>query len=139
MEKVEYRSVIKYLFKKGLSGTEIFADMQSVLGNNAPSRGTIFNWVAELKRGRTDINDESRSGRPKTATTTEIVEQVHVIVTEDPSLTTREIADTIAISTERVRHILHEELHMKKLFGKLVPHSLTIQEKLNRKQIFGDG
>ena len=47
----------------------------------------------------------------------------------------REIADTIGISDERVLYILHEELHMKKLFGKLVPHSLTIQQKLNRKQI----
>ena len=50
-------------------------------------------------------------------------------------MTKREIADTIGISDERVLYILHEELHMKKLFGKLVPHSLTIQQKLNRKQI----
>ena len=56
------------------------------------------------------------------------------IVCKDPSLTKREIADTIGISDERVLYILHE-VHMKKLFGKLVPHSLTIQQKLNRKQI----
>lgn len=30
---------------------------------------------------------------------------------------------------------MHEELHMKKLFGKVVPHTLTIQQKLDRKQI----
>ena len=58
-----------------------------------------------------------------------------ILFVTDPSLTKREIADTIGISDERVLYILHEELHMKKLFGKLVPHSLTIQQKLNRKQI----
>ena len=52
-----------------------------------------------------------------------IIEQVFDIVCKDPSLTKREIADTIGISDERVLYILHEELHMKKLFGKLVPHS----------------
>ena len=76
----------------------------------------------------------NHSGRPKSATTPEIIEQVFDIVCKDPSLTKREIADTIGISDERVLYILHEELHMKKLFGKLVPHSLTIQQKLNRKQ-----
>ena len=43
------------------------------------------------------------------------------------------IADTIGISDERILYILHEELHMKKLFGKLVLHSLTIQQKTESK------
>ena len=50
-------------------------------------------------------------------------------------MTKREIANVIGNSDGRVPHILHGELHMKKLFGKLVPHMLTIQQKLDRKQI----
>lgn len=135
MEKLKNRAVIEYLFKKGLSPQEIHNDMVNVLGESAPSYATVKNWVAEFKRGRTSIEDDPRSGRPKTATTSEIIEQIHAIVGEDSSAATREIADTIGISDERVLHILHVELHMRKLFRKLVSHSLTIQQKLNRKQI----
>ncbi|CAF5196552.1 unnamed protein product, partial [Rotaria sp. Silwood1] len=42
----------------------------------------------------TSVEDEPRSGRPKSATTPEIIEQVYDIVCKDPSLTKREIADT---------------------------------------------
>ena len=109
--------------------------MLNVLGESAPSYATVKNWVAEFKRGRTSLEDEPRDGRPKIASTSEMIEKIHEIVTEDPSLSTRKIADTLGISTERARHILHNELQMKKLFVKLVPHTLTIQQKLNRKQI----
>lgn len=135
MEKTEYRAVIKFFVLEGLSATEIHAKMVKVLKDSAPSFPTVHRWVLEFKRGRTSVEDEPRSGRPKTATTSEIIEQIHNMVTENPSLTKREIADTIGISDERVLHILNEELRMKKLFGKLVPHLLTIQQKLDRKQI----
>ena len=72
----------------------------------------------------------------KGATTPEIIEQVFDIVCKDPSLTKREIADTIGISDERVLYILHEELHMKKLFGKLVPHSVNNSSKTESKTNF---
>ena len=41
----------------------------------------------------------------------------------------REIADILKILTGRVRHILHENLHMKQLFARWVPRSLTIDHK----------
>ena len=45
--------------------------MVNVLDNDAPSRVTVFNWLAEFKHGRSTIDDEPHSGRPKTATTEE--------------------------------------------------------------------
>lgn len=130
-KKNVYRAVIKFFVLEGLSATEIHTKMVKVLKESAPSFPTVHRWVLEFKRGRTSIEDDPRSGRPKTATTPEIIEQVHNMVNENPSLTKREIAHTIGISDERVLHILHEELRMKKL----VLHTLKDQEKLNRKQI----
>ena len=94
MEKLKNRAVIEYLFKNGLAVQEIHKDMVNVLGESAPSYATVKNWVAEFKRGRTSLEDEPREGRPKTASTLEKIEKIYEIVTEDPSLTTREIADT---------------------------------------------
>uniref|UniRef100_A0A0K0EG22 HTH_48 domain-containing protein n=1 Tax=Strongyloides stercoralis TaxID=6248 RepID=A0A0K0EG22_STRER len=57
MEKIEIRAVIKYFFIKGLSPTEIKADLDGTLGDSAPSFATVKNWVAEFKRGRTSTKD----------------------------------------------------------------------------------
>jgi len=47
----------------------------------------------------------------------------------------REIAETIGISKERVRHILHEELDMKKFCTRWVPRLLTADQKRTRMKI----
>ena len=89
MEKTEYRAVIKFFVLEGLS---VHTKMVKVLKESAPSFPTVHRWVLEFKRGRTSVEDEPRSGRPKSATTPEIIEQVFDIVCKDPSLTKREIA-----------------------------------------------
>jgi transposase len=73
---------------------------------------TIKKWAAEFKRGRTSLEDDPCEGCPKSATTPEIIEQVHNIVLDDRRMKVREIAETIGISKERVGYILHEELDM---------------------------
>lgn len=74
------------------------------------------------------VEDEPRCGWPKTATTPETSELVQNTLSEHPSLTKLEIADTILVSDEQVLHILYEELCMKKLFGKLVQQKLTREQ-----------
>jgi hypothetical protein len=39
-------------------------------------------WFAEFKRGRTDTNDEHRSGRPKEVITQEMINKIHDIAFE---------------------------------------------------------
>ena len=70
--------------------------------------------AAEFERGRTSLEDDPREGRPKCATTPDIIEQVHDIVLADRQMKVREITETTGISKERVGYILHEELNMKK-------------------------
>ena len=83
---------------------------------SSPSKRTVEFWAGEFKRGLTRLENE---GRPITATTTEIIEQVHNIV-EDPSVTKREITNAEGIADVRVLHFVNGEhgLHMKKLFRK---------------------
>lgn len=59
--KIEIRAVIKYLFLKGLKPAEIIKDMNNTSGEFASSDATIYNWVAEFKRGRTKWTTFSRS------------------------------------------------------------------------------
>jgi hypothetical protein len=48
-----------------------------------------------FKRGRTNLEDDPREGRLKSATTPEITEQVHDMVLDDRRMKVREIAETI--------------------------------------------
>ena len=132
MENIEHRAVIKFFVKKGLKPMEIHNEMVNVLGDDAPSKTTVCKWAAEFQRGRSSLEDDPRSGRPKSATTEETINAVHDMVMDDRRLTKREIAEAVGISDERVLHILHDELRLRKLLARWVPHSLTLDQKRTR-------
>lgn len=135
MEKVQYRSVIRYLVLKGKTQTEIKTELDAVYGDQSPSLSTVQFWAADFKRGRTSVFDEEREGRPKTATNEEMVKKVHKIVNADRRLKLHEIAEAVGISSERVYSILHEQLGMKKLSARWVPHLLNYDQKAVRQDI----
>ncbi|XP_014486230.1 PREDICTED: histone-lysine N-methyltransferase SETMAR-like [Dinoponera quadriceps] len=135
MDKIEYRSVIKFLNLKGETSKEIKAQLDFVYGDSAPSFTTVKVWVAQFKRGRTSVFDDERSGRPKTATNDAMIDKVHQVVLDDQRLKVREIASAVGISAERVLKILSEDLGMRKLTGRWVPRLLTLDEKRIRHNI----
>jgi transposase len=77
-----------------------------VYGDSSPSFSTIKKWAAEFKCGRTNLEDDTREGSPKSATTPEIIEQMHGMVLDDRRTKVRETVETIGISKERVGYIL---------------------------------
>jgi len=83
MDKIEYRAVIKFFVKEGLTPNEIHSKFIKVYGDSSPLFSTIKKWAAEFKCGRTSLEDDSREGRPKSATTPEIIEQVHDMLLDD--------------------------------------------------------
>jgi len=77
MDKTEYRAVIKFFVKEGLTPKEIHSKFTKVYGDSSPSFSTIKKWAAKFKHGHTSLEDDPCEGRPKSATTPEISEQVH--------------------------------------------------------------
>lgn len=135
MEKIKHRAVIEFFVKKGLKAMEIHTEMVNVLGESAPSKTMVCKWAREFKHGRTSIEDDPRSGCPKSATTPEIIQKTHDMVMNDRRVKVREVSEAIGISKERVGHILHKELKMKKLCARWVPHLLTIDHKRTRMRV----
>jgi histone-lysine N-methyltransferase SETMAR len=101
MDKTEYRVVIKFFVKEGLTPNEIHSKFINVYGDSSPLFSTIKEWAAEFKRGRTSLEVDPREGRPKSATTPEIIDQVHDMVLVDRRMKVREITKTIGVSKER--------------------------------------
>ena len=56
---------------------EIHASLTETLEEHEPSYVTINSWVAKYKRGDFSTCDALHSWRPKTVTTTEIIDQIH--------------------------------------------------------------
>ena len=135
MDKIEYRVVIKFFVKEGLTPNEIHPKFINVYGDSSPLYSTIKKRAAEFKHACTSLEDDPSEGCPKSATSSEIIEQVHNMVLDDRWMKVREIAETIGISKERVGHILHKELDMKKLCTRWVPRLLTADKKCTHVKI----
>jgi hypothetical protein len=57
-------AVIRFLHAKNMSAAEMYDELYAVYGQNVMSEGTIRQWCAMFKNGRTDIHNEERSGWP---------------------------------------------------------------------------
>jgi len=88
--------------------------------------------VAQFKRGDFSTCDAPCSGRPKTVTTPEIVDQIHELILEDRRISDKSVAEQLGISRERVGSIIHEDLDMRKLSAKWVPKCLNAKQKRQR-------
>jgi histone-lysine N-methyltransferase SETMAR len=134
MDKIEYCAVIKVFVKERLMPNEIHLKFKEVYGDCSPSFSTIKKWGAEFKRGHTSLEDDPGEGCPKSATL-KITEQVHDMVLNNQWMKVHEIAETTGISKECVGYILHEQLDMKKLCARWVPHLLSADQKHTRMNI----
>ncbi|XP_035234280.1 protein GVQW3-like, partial [Stegodyphus dumicola] len=124
--KIEQRADI---VKKGLKAMEIHTEMVNVLGESAPSKTMVCKWANLFKSGRTSLEDDPREGRPKTASTPEIIRKIQDMVLEDRRLTERDLTDSLGILLGTVSNILSVNLGFKKLCAKWVLHSLTMEQK----------
>ncbi|XP_035211229.1 uncharacterized protein LOC118185474 [Stegodyphus dumicola] len=129
MDKIEQHAVIKFFVKKGLKAMEIHTEMVNVLGESATSKTMACKWASLFKSGCTSLEDDTREGRPKIASTPEIIEKIQDMVLEDRRLTERDLTEALSISLGTVSNILNVNLGFKKLCVKWVPHSLTMEQK----------
>lgn len=58
VDKDEKRVVMNFIYIKGLINQEILEKMKSVLDDCVPSYAMINNWMTELERSHTIIQDE---------------------------------------------------------------------------------
>ncbi|CAH1961583.1 unnamed protein product [Acanthoscelides obtectus] len=88
--------------------------------------------LSEFKRERVGLSDDSRVGAPKTAVTQENVDAVRKLIIEDRHVTYREIEASLSISKTSIQKNLHEELGVRKLVSRWIPHLLTEEQKAAR-------
>jgi hypothetical protein len=129
MEKIEIRSVIKYLHKKGMSPKNIHSDMKEMLGDGAPSYEMVKKWSPEFKCERTTCEDAPMGGSSKSVTIPENVTKVHDVVMADRRKKISEIAEELGLTYYAVQAILSKHLSLHKVTARWVPIMLTPDQK----------
>lgn len=129
LERRDFRAMIFYDFKKGLTQEQCHVSLVSAFSGQAPSRATVFNWFAEFKRGRQKLKDEAHTGRIPHASTMENTAAVQAMVNADRRVTYLEIERSIGISATTISTILHKHLGLSKRCCRWIPHHLTNDQK----------
>jgi hypothetical protein len=75
--------------------------MSVTVGDKCPFYCTVKNWVARFRTGHWSTEDEEHSERPTQATIPEYVDAIHSMVLDDRRVSTKNIAETLAIRIPR--------------------------------------
>jgi hypothetical protein len=126
------RDNIKFCFKLGGTPIETYEILQTVCGDEALSRSSVFKWFKRIKDGREDVQDDPRSGSPSASRNADTIANVREMVTRHRRGSLRKMEDELNISKETIRQIIHEDLRKRNLYAKFVPHRLTDQQKKRR-------
>ena len=65
LNREHFRAIIFYNFRRGLTQQQCIDKLNSIFGNEVPSRTSVYRWYGEFNRGRSSLQDEFREGRPK--------------------------------------------------------------------------
>ncbi|GFV96557.1 protein GVQW3 [Trichonephila clavipes] len=131
-ENTDQRICIKFCFKLGKTGIEIYEMMKTAFGEEAMSRARVFEWIQRFKEGRQSVNSDLRSGRPITSRNEDTIAQVKAVVHSDCCLTVREIAQECRISVVSCEEFLRKDLNMRRVSAKFVPRFLTEDQQFQR-------
>jgi len=81
-------------------------------------KSSVFEWHRQFKEGWEDVQDDPRSGQPKTQRTDANVDRVRTLVSLDRRLGVRVIAEELNMKRETSRQIIKEDSGMRKNFRK---------------------
>lgn len=108
------RAIIFFLWKKGVKSSEIVQRLQTVFGDAAESKSTVYRWIDRFRHGRTTLKDDQRVGRPKTAVNEKSIAAVEKLVMGDRHVSIREISRSTCIGIRQVHEILQTHLGLNK-------------------------
>jgi histone-lysine N-methyltransferase SETMAR len=92
------------------------------------NKSSVFEWHRWFKGGR-DVQDEPRSGHPKTQRTDSNVDRVRTLLRSDRRLGVRLTAEELNMNRETVQQIITDDLEETKISAKMVPGMLTDDQK----------
>jgi len=127
-------AVIEFLVKEEIPAANIHHRLQRVYVDVCMGASSVRRWVKHFKDGNTSIQDQPRSGRPRTASTEPNKKRIDEIIKEDRRVTLNAVATKLGIGHSAVQEMFGS-LGYRKICVHWVPHLLTEDHKVHRKAI----
>ena len=125
---VEVRGVVRFLCLLGKENKEICSMLQAGYGTCAPSYSFVKKWAARFRAGRTDLEDDQRSGRPGRS---DIPARLLQHLEEDLHMSLRSAAAELGVDKRTIHNTL-VSLGRRFVTTRWVPHQLTPELKCRR-------
>ena len=98
----------------------------------------VYEWFKRFREGKETTENEPRSARSSTSRTPEMIDKVRQMLAQDQRLTLRLIAEELGISKDTAHTIVRDDLIMRKIYSRLVPHKTTDEQKEKLMKTSGD-
>ena len=108
------RGVIEFLVKEETPAADIHHRLQRVYGDVCMGASSVRRWVKHFKEANTTIQNQPRSGRPRTASTEPKKKRVDEIIKEDRRVTLDAIATKLGIGHNAVQEMIGSLDYRKK-------------------------
>ncbi|XP_035733844.1 histone-lysine N-methyltransferase SETMAR-like [Vespa mandarinia] len=127
-ERRHLRHIILHCFKKGDSVKNTLDEICTVYGDGAITIiTTVRNWFKKFRGGNLNLEDEDRSGRPKTTD----MDLIKAMLDENPRYNVREIVNATTVPKTTVHNHLRKMGYVNRC-EVWVPHLLTETSLMNR-------
>ena len=137
-KNLEQRINIKFCVKIGKSASETLVLLTVAYSEYIMKKSSVFELHRRFKEGRECVQDDPRSGQPKTQRTDANVDRIRTLVLSDRRLGVRVIAAVLNMNRETMRQIVKEDLGKRKISAKMLPRILTHDQKEGRLHISSD-
>ena len=113
----------------------IHDELYTVYGDEASSLGTVERWPMFFREGREEVEDEAWPGRPITQTTSDNIEKVRLLISDDPYSTIEEVQEQTGLNYGTIHRIITDHLHLRKISARYVPKQMTDLQRAERFRI----
>ncbi|GFR83720.1 histone-lysine N-methyltransferase SETMAR [Elysia marginata] len=98
-----------------MRSSEIHKEIAETYNEGAMSRSRVYQWCTWFGEGRTSVDDQPKSGRPKTSTNEQNITRVVRLIKCDRRMKIREIALKLEIPKITVHEIVHDTFGYRKV------------------------
>jgi hypothetical protein len=128
----DQRVTIKFLWNEEANARQIADRLQVQFAEHFYQLQTVRFLIAEIRRGRQDLHNEIRSGRPPLD---DLDSKLLAILEKSPFESSHSMAERLLVAQSTVLRHLHESIEFKSLHLHWVPHLLGCDFSKNERSI----